>query len=405
MLQRLVSLSLIAGLTSAAFAQSTWYVDIHGTAPGTGTLADPYTSIQYAVERPTTINGDTILVAPGEYLESVDLATPSKWITLRSIAGPEVTTIRTNGFAAVRLEVATLDGFTLRTDNPQFSTGVEACQGNVRNCVITGMALGFYGCNTCSLMDSTLTGNMRAFDISVFEVVTIRNSIVVGNGNESLGHGATTVDHSIFSFAVPGTGNLIGDPSFWNPAYHDYRLKPGSIAIDAGNPASPLDPDGSITDIGAFTFDPNYAFGPQVYCTGKLSSQGCMPSIGASGACSASNPAPFLITASDVVDNKAGLLFYGFGARAQPFQGGLHCVQLPTKRSEGQFSGSNGLPPPQNFCSGAYSYDFNARIQSGLFANLVPGAVVYAQWWYRDPQDPQGFGTGLSDAIAVGIAP
>ena len=36
---------------------------------------------------------------------------------------------------------------------------------------------------------------------------------------------------------------------------------------------------------------------------------------------------------------------------------------------------------------------------------LLPGALVFAQWWSRDPLDPQGFGTGLSDALYFGIAP
>jgi len=31
--------------------------------------------------------------------------------------------------------------------------------------------------------------------------------------------------------------------------------------------------------------------------------------------------------------------------------------------------------------------------------------LVYAQWWQRDPNDPAGFGNGLSNALRFGIAP
>ena len=41
----------------------------------------------------------------------------------------------------------------------------------------------------------------------------------------------------------------------------------------------------------------------------------------------------------------------------------------------------------------------------GVHPGLVPGALVYCQWWSRDPLDPAGFGTGLSDALRFGIAP
>ena len=51
------------------------------------------------------------------------------------------------------------------------------------------------------------------------------------------------------------------------------------------------------------------------------------------------------------------------------------------------------------------SYDSDARIQGGLYPNLAPGAVVYAQFWCRDPLGPAGYGTGLSNNLRLGIAP
>ena len=49
-------------------------------------------------------------------------------------------------------------------------------------------------------------------------------------------------------------GNIDSDPLFVNPSIGNYHLQPTSPCIDAGDPASPLDPDGSITDMGAYCF-------------------------------------------------------------------------------------------------------------------------------------------------------
>ncbi|MDB4640897.1 hypothetical protein OAF56_04610 [Pirellulaceae bacterium] len=54
------------------------------------------------------------------------------------------------------------------------------------------------------------------------------------------------------------------DPLFVDPANGDYTLQAGSPAIDAGDPSSPLDLDGSIADLGAYpflTFAPEYNTG------------------------------------------------------------------------------------------------------------------------------------------------
>ena len=113
-----------------------------------------------------------------------------------------------------------------------------------------------------------------------------------------------------------------------------------------------------------------------------------------------SDPTPFLVTASQVINKKFGILFYGPGTDSKPFQGGTLCVSGKIVRTQVQSSGGN--PPPDD-CSGTYSYDFNARIQGGADASLVQGAVVRCQYWYRDPSDPAGFGSGLTNALEFTI--
>lgn len=131
------------------------------------------------------------------------------------------------------------------------------------------------------------------------------------------------------------------------------------------------------------------------YCTGKPNSQGCTPAIGATGVPSMTSASPFTIDAQMIVNNKAGILFYGQSGRAAiPFQGGFLCVQPPTRRTPLQ--GSAGNPPP-NDCSGSFAFDFNTWAQSGADPSLSVGSTIHAQYWYRDPQSPST--TGLSNGL------
>jgi len=53
----------------------------------------------------------------------------------------------------------------------------------------------------------------------------------------------------------PGEHDISADPLFVNAGAGDYHLTENSPCIDAGDPESPLDPDGTIADIGAFYYD------------------------------------------------------------------------------------------------------------------------------------------------------
>ena len=140
---------------------------------------------------------------------------------------------------------------------------------------------------------------------------------------------------------------------------------------------------------------------PEIYCTAKVSSQGCTPAIGHAGEPSLTAPGPFDVTADQVLNNKNGILFYGLSGRyALPFQGGILCVKPPTRRTGVQSSGGN--PPPAD-CSGTFAFDFNAWMQGGQDPNLILGVQVNGQYWYRDPQSPST--TGLTDGIEFSVCP
>lgn len=80
-------LLLIAG----AEAQTTWHVDVTNCpGPGTGTVADPFCSIQDGINA-VAVAGDEVLVAPGTYNELINFL--GKAVTVRSSGGRDVTII------------------------------------------------------------------------------------------------------------------------------------------------------------------------------------------------------------------------------------------------------------------------------------------------------------------------
>ncbi|MCK6448438.1 MAG: FG-GAP-like repeat-containing protein [Planctomycetes bacterium] len=142
---------------------------------------------------------------------------------------------------------------------------------------------------------------------------------------------------------------------------------------------------------------------PTTYCTAKVNSSGCTPAIGWSGTPSASAGAGFFVTATNVLNNKFGLFFYSLnGQQALPFQGGTLCVKLPIKRTSLQSSDGN---PPPNDCSGAYSFDFNAYIATGVDPALISGAALDGQYWARDPGFSPPNNTSLTDGIHIVLCP
>jgi hypothetical protein len=411
---------LLLLLAPVASAQITWYVDVDGAPPGTGTFSDPYTSIQYAIDQPTTGLFDTLSVAAGTYVENVDFN--SKSVDIVGSAGPEHCTIR----AAVPGPVVRIDqyggieGFTITGGHlPGKAHGVYVDGGGPRieRCLLTGNEGHGVRNDTTDhtyVIHCTIAYNgMSGIETPVADL-TLENSIVWFNDQEPvLGFGAYAQGGFFYNcirdeFAPPGCnyyelycGNIATNPLLWDGPNGDFRLKPGSPCIDAGKPTSPKDPDGSVADVGALAYDPTYAPPPSAYCTSKVNSQGCSPTIGSTGNASASG-ATFDITCANVLNNKQGLLFYSYTPKQVPYQGGYLCVQAPTKRTPAMSSGGN--PPPDD-CSGSYTFDFNARIQSGIDPGLVAGALVYAQYWFRDPQQAGFFTTGRSDALSFGVAP
>lgn len=129
------------------------------------------------------------------------------------------------------------------------------------NSADNGAGIYFYG-GSPNLTNITLYGNVAAADggaIYCFDWagVSIQNSILWSNAPDEIyiNTGSATVNYTDIAGGYSGTDNLNIDPLFADAASGNLQLTASSPCIDAGNPSSPLDPDGTRCDMGAFYFD------------------------------------------------------------------------------------------------------------------------------------------------------
>ena len=317
--------------------------------------------------------------------------------------------------------------------------------------------------HNCTIVFNSSTGTAYSGILANGGAPSIVNCVVYGNTGAGGASGAESqvspttlagVSYTLTSTGHPGPGNVAATPVFDNCGPFPYRLSSSSPGVDAGDnagvaPGIALDLAGAprfqdvpavansgsgtapLVDIGAFESDPDCnannisdwcdmdagtsldvngnsipdececagGVAPFTYCTAKMNSQFCVPAIGFVGYASVSSGDPFLITASSILNQKVGLLFYGYLSNAAPFLGATLCVAQPIKRTP---KVSSGGTPTGIDCTGTFSFDFNALIASGSDPLLqVVGQQVNAQFWSRDPLD--SYTTNTTDAVQFAV--
>ncbi len=126
--------------------------------------------------------------------------------------------------------------------------------------------------STLAGVSNTVAANYKANAVGPFVDFRITNSIMVGPDPIKSDFGTTnfTIGFCLADEPWDGDGNVVANPRFVDAANHDYHLQVGSPCIDAGDPASPLDADGSRIDIGCFTFQvPSPALSPPELLAGE----------------------------------------------------------------------------------------------------------------------------------------
>ncbi len=133
---------------------------------------------------------------------------------------------------------------------------VEYGQLEVNHCTVTrnsgGFNNGWHGAARIEVNNSIFYSNGRGADIiGGYEPITISYSVIEG------GEGGVAFD--VDGELEWGNGNIDADPLFRDAENGDFRLAEDSPCIDAGDPDSEPDPDGSRADMGAFYFHHNRA--------------------------------------------------------------------------------------------------------------------------------------------------
>ena len=165
---------------------------------------------------------------------------------------------------------------------------------------------------------------------------------------------------------------------------------------------------GSIVEaaIDDFAIDELVCDATSFYCTGKTTSQGCVPFMSSTGSPSASS-GPFFLVSDNHVEGETAFLIYSLKKANLNFHGGKLCVKSPFQRLLSLVKTTDGVA-----CSGcaqptcrSFRRNFNQLIQGGVDPLLTAGQRVFAQWRQRDALDPLGFGDNLSDGATFTIAP
>lgn len=138
-----------------------------------------------------------------------------------------------------------------------------------------------------------------------------------------------------------------------------------------------------------------------LYCTGKLSSVGCIPAIDAAGDVSLSGVDDLVVSARLLRNNVSSKLIWSRGANNAPWGGGTLCVQAPAARTT--VRSSLGTAAPALDCTGTYAFAFtHAYLASkAVFA----GQTLYVQASTRDPGFAPPGNHSLSNALSFTVLP
>jgi hypothetical protein len=121
-------------------------------------------------------------------------------------------------------------------------------------CIVRDNVADYFGAASASQFERcTVANNATTVGSEAVGSSHVHDSIVRFNTPSDL-DGASSATWSAVPAGTPGVGNVFDDPLLWNVGGRDYRLQAGSPCIDAGDPTSPPDPDGSRADMGALPY-------------------------------------------------------------------------------------------------------------------------------------------------------
>ena len=264
------------------------------------------------------------------------------------------------------------------------------------------LGLGHTGVGGATMTPSTSNGSESPRSIASDDIAGVQSIYGVASNNKVLITNATTFNSQV---TITGTGfSSSGNEVWFTPqspnlsasmtVVSNVASTNGGTEINISIPSAAGPGDVLVKRQGtggddlsnAWPLDPtlNVCPTPVTYCVGKLSSNGIPSTISYGGLNSISDNS-FVLLNFHGLPFKNGLFFRGTGQTSIPFQGGTLCTNPPLAR--GPVTLYDGL--------GLMSW-------SPTWEILVDFGATYSyQAWVRDPQNPDGTGTSLSDAVEV----
>ncbi len=281
-MKRGLSFSILAGLIL-------FYVNLSFSA--TINVPDDHSTIQAGIIAAS--NGDTVLVAPGVYIENIDFA--GKNIVVTSSDGAEFTTLQSDVsddptvmFGSGESSSARLSGFTILGSINSFVIIVQSgSTPTISHNIFTGSTgevtiacaysnptiaynlfygnggiscIGIYT-GSANIINNTFDSNARGFfthGSGIAKNNIISNStdygIAEGDGSFSeLDYNDVWNNDPNYYGLEPGANDFSADPLYVNPDSALYYLSDNSPCVNAGDPNHEYnDPDGTRNDVGSF---------------------------------------------------------------------------------------------------------------------------------------------------------
>lgn len=268
-------------------------------------------------------------------------------------------------------------GFTHR-----ISVSSTGGQGNMRSFEPQFSGNGRY---VCFMSEAT---TMIPGDTNNFTDVFVRDLQAYQTLRVSRGRMTSQVQNHCRNARISSTGRFV---VFENDA--------NNLVLDDFNGCSDVFRSDWLADTGYATVS---------YCESKTNSLGCLPTISGTGVASLTQSSGFVVRATNVLNQKNGMLAYSItGTASKSLFGGMLCIRAPIIRTP--VANSGGSAVGMN-CTGVLDFDFNRYMAGGYGPQppgplLIPGTTVHCQWYSRDPGFPAPDNVSLSNALRFVIQP
>lgn len=151
-------------------------------------VPDDYPTIQGAIV--AAVTGDTIVVRPGTYVESIDYI--GKDVAVISEKGPAITVIDGNGLRVVNIQLsegpgAILEGFTITNGDGGVYVSGTSCSPFIRNNIITGNSTswggGIYCKSDCrpTIVNNVISNNSASWGGGIYNAGSGVSPLISGN--------------------------------------------------------------------------------------------------------------------------------------------------------------------------------------------------------------------------------